>query len=197
MVEVGEHGESMVEENIGTTRKNPPNPPNPPACQDWRRRISIEALLVWTYRHMRANAINEDGVSLNTLAPPEAVRRATSGYRMDSDKIGPFLASACIITGRDEHAESAADLWHAYAVWCRRNGARADSQNWLGRRLTERKGVRREGRLSVHLRPPAQRAKRRHEGECWDDTLPRHRRGRPKPARVTIRRAWRRRTARS
>lgn len=78
------------------------------------------------------------------LATPEAVRRATASYRMESDKIGPFLASACIITGKDAQSESAADLWHAYVVWCRRNGARAENQTWLGRRLVERKGIRRE-----------------------------------------------------
>lgn len=78
------------------------------------------------------------------LVVPEVIQRATAAYRMDSDPLGPFLASACIITGAEDHVTPASELWRAYLVWCKRNAAAPISQTSFGRRLTERKGVRRE-----------------------------------------------------
>lgn len=37
---------------------------------------------------------------------------------------------------------AAADLWRAYLAWCKRNGAKAIYQTAVGRRLSDRKGVR-------------------------------------------------------
>ncbi len=72
-----------------------------------------------------------DGVSLNMLESPAGA--------VDAERLGTGL------TGRPATGNlAAADLWYGYLPWCRRNGSKAETQTWLGRRLIERKGVRKE-----------------------------------------------------
>lgn len=73
------------------------------------------------------------------LQVPDAVKVATEDYRADSDPIGNFIAGACEIKEGVESTSS--QLFTAYNAWCRRNALEPISQTAFGRRLSERKGV--------------------------------------------------------
>lgn len=59
-----------------------------------RRRISVEQLLVWTYRHQRSHAISEGRSSLDALADPMSKVRA------------PGLATALAVRSSLEHSSA-------------------------------------------------------------------------------------------
>jgi putative DNA primase/helicase len=71
------------------------------------------------------------------LGKPEAVTRATAGYRGDMDLLGTFLGDCCLLG--DTYKAKAGDLYREYGSWCDRSGERDRlSQQSFGRSLTER-----------------------------------------------------------
>lgn len=75
----------------------------------------------------------------NGLQPPSAVTQATEDYRADSDELGDFLASRCLIDPTAQTAASA--LYDAYKAWCETNGGDAVSAKRFGSMVAERPGV--------------------------------------------------------
>ena len=68
------------------------------------------------------------------LKLPEKVKKATDGYREESDIIGEFL-SECTIQG-DGKKVKAGDLWEAYEKWC---GGKSDiKQTTFGLKIREK-----------------------------------------------------------
>ncbi len=70
------------------------------------------------------------------LQAPEAVRRATAGYRSEMDVIGDFISDRCyrreqLQVGKDE-------LYKAYQMWCEDAGERAESKRKFGMILKDR-----------------------------------------------------------
>ncbi|HSQ51974.1 MAG TPA: phage/plasmid primase, P4 family, partial [Nitrospiraceae bacterium] len=70
------------------------------------------------------------------LNPPPEVRQATEEYRLDMDRVGRFLADACLIS--PQVSVQAGALYDAYKVWCAAEGEEAMNQTMFGRQLTER-----------------------------------------------------------
>lgn len=70
------------------------------------------------------------------LTEPLAVTMATATYRADMDVLGDFLDERCELN--DHSVTAAADIYSAYAEWCRESGEESMSQRALGLRLTER-----------------------------------------------------------
>ncbi|MGO6699917.1 phage/plasmid primase, P4 family [Rhizobium ruizarguesonis] len=56
------------------------------------------------------------------LKPPQEVISATEEYRQDSDPIGNFLRSACVISGHNDERMTPAELHEAYVVYAKQNG---------------------------------------------------------------------------
>lgn len=69
------------------------------------------------------------------LAPPKRVLAATDEYRHDSDFIGSFIRSACIVTGRADDTATPADLFIAYSNWQARSGAMELHKNTFFKRF--------------------------------------------------------------
>jgi putative DNA primase/helicase len=70
------------------------------------------------------------------LEPPEIVRKATAKYRAEQDVFQQFIDEACVIK---KPAQVTAKAFHsAYDDWCRENGERAKSTNWVWPKLEER-----------------------------------------------------------
>lgn len=86
------------------------------------------------------------------LPQSRSIVQATLAFRAESDLIGPFLTSACLVTGKQEDVATAADLWTAYKAWCARNGQEPMYQNSFGRKLGERAGVSRETVHTIRYR---------------------------------------------
>lgn len=71
------------------------------------------------------------------LGEPEAVVEATQTYRGESDLIGEFLASRCVVESRA--AVKAKDLYETFATWHREEvGGDPPTQTTFGRRLSDR-----------------------------------------------------------
>jgi putative DNA primase/helicase len=67
------------------------------------------------------------------LGIPEAVRRATSGYRYESDAVGRFIEECCEQAHGVETPKS--ELYAQYKAWCEGNGEQALSSKALSPRL--------------------------------------------------------------
>jgi putative DNA primase/helicase len=70
------------------------------------------------------------------LCEPGEVLAATEEYREEMDPVGTFLTECCIQAPGLQ--TPAADLYHTYEEWCRKNGEDLMSPNALGPRLRER-----------------------------------------------------------
>lgn len=81
-----------------------------------RLRKEADGILAWIVQ----GALDYLNYGLN--APPR-VLAATEDYRNDSDYIGSFIRSACVVTGQADHVAPPADLYIAYSNWQARNGA--------------------------------------------------------------------------
>jgi putative DNA primase/helicase len=65
-----------------------------------------------------------------------AVERGTADYRSEMDVLAAFFTERCVV---DKFSMvTAANLYAEYKVWCAEVGEEAQSQRWLGLRLTER-----------------------------------------------------------
>ena len=69
------------------------------------------------------------------LAPPPKVLAATAEYRADSDHIGSFIRSACVVTGKAEDTALPASLFIAYQNWQARSGAFEFQRNTFFKRF--------------------------------------------------------------
>lgn len=67
------------------------------------------------------------------LGVPEAVRRATSGYRYESDAVGRFIEECCDRVPGDELPKP--DMYSRYKAWCERNGEHVLSAKALLQRM--------------------------------------------------------------
>jgi putative DNA primase/helicase len=70
------------------------------------------------------------------LARPEAVIRATSGYRDEQDALAAFINESCVSGPR--HHVAAGLLYARYATWAKDNGLEPITQQSFGRKLTEK-----------------------------------------------------------
>lgn len=70
------------------------------------------------------------------LQPTEKVKAATTGYRLEQDVLGQFLAECTIES--DLLEARASELYKAYTEWCQENGEKAVSGTAFGRAMTER-----------------------------------------------------------
>jgi len=97
------------------------------------------------------------------LAPPEAVRAATSDYRQDMDVLGPFLDECCVRCAGA--TVGATILYAAYSAWCSASGTDPVNQRAFGTQLTERGLARRKsGGIAVYV----DLTLRGHEGAAGD-----------------------------
>lgn len=71
------------------------------------------------------------------LNPPEKVLAATKEYREDSDPIGAFIRSACIVTGKEEDQSTPGDLFIGYSNWAAKEGAAEFRQATFSRRFPD------------------------------------------------------------
>ncbi|MBS3927697.1 MAG: hypothetical protein KGZ65_03810 [Sphingomonadales bacterium] len=69
------------------------------------------------------------------LKPPEEVSGATREYREESDVVGAFVRGAIVVTGASYDTVEAGELYHAYEVWCRRNGQTPVMSSTFNRRM--------------------------------------------------------------
>lgn len=69
------------------------------------------------------------------LVPPAKVLAATDQYRNDSDHIGSFIRSACVVTGKAEDTASPPDIFIAYSNWQARSGAFEYQRNTFFKRF--------------------------------------------------------------
>jgi putative DNA primase/helicase len=81
-----------------------------------RLKGEAEGVLAWIV----AGALEYLNYGLN---PPKKVLAATDEYRHDSDIIGSFIRTACVVTGRVDDIATPADLFIAYSNWQTRSGA--------------------------------------------------------------------------
>ena len=72
----------------------------------------------------------------HALALPAASRAVLDEFRLDSDKLGRFIADACVV----DELESARteEMYCAYSAWCTLNGHRVESQGAFNKLLAER-----------------------------------------------------------
>jgi putative DNA primase/helicase len=78
------------------------------------------------------------------LGSPEAVRKATAGYRVDMDVLGAFFEECCVIASTAE--VGASELYRAYTKWCLGAGEQAETQTNFGITLRERGFSKKHGR---------------------------------------------------
>ncbi|TFF20803.1 hypothetical protein E3C22_18110 [Jiella endophytica] len=71
------------------------------------------------------------------LAPPAKIVEATQAYREESDPIGGFIRAAVIVTGLEGDMLTPAELFDAYGLWARREGAAEFKQATFSRRLPD------------------------------------------------------------
>lgn len=69
------------------------------------------------------------------LNPPKKVLAATDEYRNDSDFIGSFIRTACVVTGKADDTAAPADLFIAYSNWQARSGAMELHKNTFFKRF--------------------------------------------------------------
>lgn len=67
------------------------------------------------FRWMIEGALDYLSFGLN---PPDIVRAATAEYRQESDSIGSFIRTACIVTGESKDEETPANLYKAFEKYC-------------------------------------------------------------------------------
>lgn len=89
----------------------------------------LPGILAWAVRGCAAWQQSGLGIA-------EAVRSATKSYRGDMDVFGQFLNDRCVRDGLRE--TRAGEIYAAYRNWAEATGERAQSQRWLGLRLSER-----------------------------------------------------------
>lgn len=92
-------------------------------------RDELDGILNWAIEGLRT--WHERG-----LEPPEAVMKATSAYRADSDQIGRWMTDTCVVLSNISCA--AGTSYQSYKTWCESNGEQPMSQNKLGRALTDK-----------------------------------------------------------
>ncbi len=92
-------------------------------------RAELPGVLAWIVRG--CSAWLREG-----LKAPEAVRRATMGYRAEMDVLAAFLADCCV-RGENEE-EFAGELWGAWKRWSEETGEQQGTQKRFGGRLAER-----------------------------------------------------------
>ncbi|MBR9766230.1 MAG: hypothetical protein GYB53_22630 [Rhodobacteraceae bacterium] len=74
------------------------------------------------------------------LQEPDAVTAATDEYRQDSDPVGRFLSSSCLVTGNSDDRIETAELGRALNLWLALNGMSTWTPNTTGRRLNDKAG---------------------------------------------------------
>lgn len=74
------------------------------------------------------------------LQEPAEVSAATEEYRQDSDPVGRFLATSCLITGDSTDRIDTAELGRALNLWLALNGMSTWTANTTGRRLNNKAG---------------------------------------------------------
>jgi P4 family phage/plasmid primase-like protien len=70
------------------------------------------------------------------LAPPDAVRNATTTYRAESDALGLFIEERCVVANGCSALSST--LHTAYEQWAKDNGEKVESQRGLTQKLARR-----------------------------------------------------------
>lgn len=70
------------------------------------------------------------------LGEPQAVREATTQYRMEMDTVARFIEESCEV-GPGQHIASS-QLYSAYTSWCFAEGERVGSQKWFGMQLKKK-----------------------------------------------------------
>jgi putative DNA primase/helicase len=83
------------------------------------------------------------------LGEPPAVNEATNEYRRESDAIGRWLAERCV--AKPTLSAPASELFCSYRGWCSAHDEPPESDNALGRALSDR-GFKRDRRHGVTLR---------------------------------------------
>ena len=76
----------------------------------------------------------------NGLQEPDAITSATDDYRQDSDPVGRFLSTCCVVSGEASDRIDSAELGRALNYWLMLNGHSTWTPNTTGRRLNERAG---------------------------------------------------------
>lgn len=71
------------------------------------------------------------------LGAPEKVLAATREYREESDPIGAFIRTACIVTGKDEDEATPGDLFIGYSNFAAKEGVSEFKQVTFSRRLPD------------------------------------------------------------
>jgi putative DNA primase/helicase len=71
------------------------------------------------------------------LKPPEKVLAATNEYREESDPIGAFIRTGCVVTGQEADSATPGDLFIGYSNWASREGAAEFKQNTFSRRFPD------------------------------------------------------------
>jgi putative DNA primase/helicase len=71
------------------------------------------------------------------LQVPDSVTRATQDYREESDPIGAFIRSGCVVTGLEADTATPQELARGYEAWAKREGAAEFHPNTLNRRLPD------------------------------------------------------------
>ena len=74
------------------------------------------------------------------LQEPAAVTSATDEYRQDSDPVGRFLTTSCVVTGDGQDRIDTAEMGRALNFWLQLNGMSTWTPNTTGRRLNDRAG---------------------------------------------------------
>ncbi|MCI4317318.1 MAG: phage/plasmid primase, P4 family, partial [Thermoplasmata archaeon] len=90
-----------------------------------------EGILAWAVAGCR------DYLTLNGLAPPETITKASASYREESDSLAEFLSEA-LEEGASGMETTSADVYGAYRGWCVAHHEKPLSARLLGRALTER-----------------------------------------------------------
>lgn len=103
-------------------------------------------------RHLVAKLMEERAGVLNWLVeglkdylvrgldPPAAILDATQDYREDSDPVGAFLTSCCVVTGEASDSMTARDLYQAFAYWQIEGGGGVWTETTIQKRLKGRAG---------------------------------------------------------
>jgi putative DNA primase/helicase len=120
------------------------------------------------------------------LQEPAQVLAATDDYRADSDPVGRFLSTACIITGDAGDRVATADLGRALNLWLALNGMSTWTPNSTGRKLNDRAGKARgpAGKTYERIKSGVtmlQGIRLTDEFQRLYDDAPRDRNGQPQP----------------
>lgn len=72
------------------------------------------------------------------LREPASVLQATTAYREESDPLGHFLSTSCVVTGDAEDRMLARDLVHAFQFWLAERGEAVWTDGTISRRLRDK-----------------------------------------------------------